>query len=346
MPDISMFDTRTMLAALEQMLAPKSFLLDLFFPAVENSDTEYVDIDIIKGKRRMAPFVNPRMQGKMVERMGYTTRSYKPPYVKPKSVFTAADILKKQPGQHIYQGGQSPAQRAAQVLGSDLMELMEMVTRREEWMASQALNGGVIVVSGDGVEDEIDFGMKAEHIITGDWSDPAVGNPVNDLRTWRRVVAQSSGIVPNAAVMGSDALDAFLAHNEVKGQDALLNARRAEIGQINLSDVQATGATFVGSIFGGGLDLFGYDEWYIDDIDGVEKPMVPESKIFLGSTRARTARHYGAIQDLAAPASVRWFPKSWEEQDPSARLIMLQSAPLVVPHQIDAFAVITVVPGS
>lgn len=347
MPDISIFETRTMLAAVDQMLPPKSFLLDLFFPTVETSDTLYVDIDIIKGKRRMAPFVNPRMQGKQVERIGYATRSYKPPYVKPKMVFDAIDILTRNPGQHIYQGGQSPAERAAQVLGRDLMEMMGMITRREEWMASQALNGGVIAVVGDGVDDEIDFGMPNTHIITdGDWSDPGVGNPVQDLRTWRRLVAQDSGIVPNAAVLGSAAADAFLAHEQVSGANSLFNARRAETGQINVSDIQASGATYLGSLNGGGLDLYAYDEWYIDDVDGEEKPMVPENKIFLGSTRARTARHYGAIQDVSATASVRWFPKSWEQEDPSARFLMVQSAPLVVPHQIDAFAVITVIPAS
>ena len=344
MADISIFETRTMLAALEQMLSPKSFLLDLFFPTVETSETEHVDIDIMKGKRRMAPFVNPRMQGKLVERIGYTTRSYKPPYVKPKCVYTGADLLKRMPGQHIYQGNQSPAEKAAQVLGKDLMDLMEQVARREEWMAAQALNGGVITVVGDGIDDEIDFGMT--NTFTADWSDPDDGDPIGDFRNWRRLVAKKCGITPNAAVMGSDVIDAFLAHNAVKGQDSLLNSRRADIGQINVSDVQASGATFIGSLFGGGFDLYGYDEYYIDDQDDVEKPMVPATKILIGSTRARTARHYGAIQDLSANASVRWFPKSWEEDDPSARFVMLQSAPLVVPHQIDAFGVATITVGS
>jgi hypothetical protein len=340
---IDLFATRTMLAALEQMLPPKSFLLDTFFPSQETSDSEYVDIDIIKGKRRLAPFVNPKLQGKMVERLGYSTRTYKPPYVKPKSVFTAEDLLKRDPGQHMYAGGRSPAEHAAEILGRDLMDLQEQIVRREEWMAAQALNGGVITVSGDGVEDTIDFSMPAANKnLTADWSDPTVGNPAIDFRAWRQVLAQGSGLVPNVAVLASDVVDAFLTHAKVAGQDGLFSTRRAEIGAINVSDVQESGATYLGSLFGGGLDLFAYDEWYVDD-NGDEQPMVPAGKILLGSTRARAARHYGAIRDVAAgSASMRWFPKSWEEEDPSARFIMLQSAPLVVPHQIDAFGVATI----
>jgi hypothetical protein len=340
---IDLFDTRTMLAALEQMLPPKSFLLDTFFATPEYSDTEYVDIDIIRGKRRLAPFVSPKHQGKLVERDGYSTKSFKPPYVKPKSVFTADDLMKRDPGQHIYAGGRSPAEHAAEVLGRDLMDLQEQIVRREEWMAAQALNGGVVTVSGEGIEEVIDFQMLADHKnLAADWSDPDVGNPALDIRAWRQTIAKSSGIVPNVAVLASDVVDAFLGHSTVAGQDSILNARRAEIGAINVGDVQESGATYLGSLFGGGIDLFGYDEWYVDD-NGDEQPMVPAGKVLIGSTRARTARHYGAIRDLAAgSASMRWFPKSWEEQDPSARFIMLQSAPLVVPHQIDAFGVATI----
>lgn len=77
-------------------------------------------------------------------------------------------------------------------------------------------------------------------------------------------------------------------------------------------------------------------EWYLDDT-GVEQPMIPENMLLLGADDARTARHYGAIHDLDASAAVRYFPKSWTMEDPSVRFVMLQSAPLVIPHQIDAF---------
>jgi len=68
--------------------------------------------------------------------------------------------------------------------------------------------------------------------------------------------------------------------------------------------------------------------------------MTDPKKVILGSTVAKTARHYGAIQDVEFPGdvSVSRFPKSWIEKDPSRRILMVQSAPLVSLHQVDAFA--------
>jgi hypothetical protein len=343
MATADLFDTRTMLAVLEQMKPPKSFLLDTFFSTVEQSTTRYIDIDIIKGKRRMAPFVSPRHEGQMVERLGYTTRSYQAPYVKPKMQFSAEDLLKKQPGDTIYSGGMTPIQLASQVMGRDLAELQQQIARRMEWMAASALNGGVIAVEGEGVSDSIDFGMLTSHKITSGitlWGTSASAVPLTNLRTWRRLVAQDSGLVPDVCVMAHDVADAFIATQQVKDY-GVLNLMPVGVNVNFGNDIQASGAEQIGSLFGGGLRLYVYNEWYVDD-NGVEQPMVPAKKLFLGSTRARAARHYGLIQDLeAGDAAVPYFPKSWVVKDPSVRWLMVQSAPLVVPHQIDGFLVAT-----
>ncbi len=335
MGTIDMFNTRTMLQALEQMLPPKSFLLDLFFTKSNTSTTKTVDIDIIKGKRRMAPFVNPMHEGKVVARTGYVTRSFEPPYVKPKMPFSGADILKRQAGEIIYQGNSSPDQRARVQLGKDLLELMGMVKRREEWMAAKALTTGKVAVVGEGVNAEVDFLLAASHLVTlvGNalWSDYTNSDPVTNLRTWKLLCAQDSGVMPTVAIFGTDVIKHWLANPKVS---ALLDKTKIALGQINPKDLP-NGATYWGNVEG--LDIYTYAEWYIDDADGVEKPMIPVDRVVLGSPAAETVRQYGAIQDLKATAAVPYFPKSWETEDPSVRWIMLQSAPLPVPTQIDAF---------
>lgn len=338
---IDMFATRTMLRALEIMRMPKSFLLDTFFGTVETSETEHVDIDVIKKKRRLAPFVSPMHQGHIIDRTGFTTRSFKPPYIKPKMQYSGADILKRQAGDTIYQGNASPSQRAQQQLGKDLMELIEMVTRREEWMASQALTTGKVRCTGEGIDAEIDFLMSNSHKITlssnNRWNvDHADSKPVTNLRTWKRLISQDSGHVPDVAIFGQDVVDALLLSYANKTEDflKLLDNRRVALGQID-PRLLPSGASFWGTIEG--LDIYTYDEWYYDAGTDTEKPMVPVDHVLMGSTRARTARHYGAIQDLQATGAVPFFPKSWEEMDPSVRWVMVQSAPIVVPHEIDAF---------
>lgn len=335
--DIDLFETRTMLRALEQMKSAKTFLLDTFFRATETSVTKHVDIDIMKGKRKLAPFVSPRSQGKVMDRLGFATRTYTPPYVKPKMVTTAQDFLTRSMGEHIYASADNAATRAAKQVGKDLAYLEEIITRREEWMAAQLLQTGKVVVQGDGVDDEIDFGMDATHIITltGNdlWSDQTNSTPIEDLRAWRRLILKDSGMNSTDVVMGTDALDAFLDHPDVQSK---LDTRRIDLGQIDPRQVPS-GAIYYGRIKDVALDLWVYDEWYYDEDTTQDKTLIDTKKIIMGSTQARTARHYGAIQDLDATASVPRFPKSWTEKDPSVRFIMVQSAPLVSLHQVDAF---------
>lgn len=336
---IDIFDTRTMLDALRQMKPPKSFLLDTFFTGVETSMTKYVDIDIQKGKRKLAPFVAPIMEGKVMDRLGWTTNSYQPPYVKPKMISTAQDFLQRDIGEHIYMNGDGPSQRAAKLMGRDLAYLDECITRTEEWMAAQLLDTGAMTIAGDGISMSIDFGMDATHKITltGNdlWSDTTNATPMEDLRTWKRLIQQDSGLTPDTVIMSAEAVDAFLNHPQVQKQ---LDVRMFDLGLINPSTFP-TGATYYGRIRDIACDLWLYDEWYYDEGTSAEKPMVTAKKVWMGAKAARAVRHYGAIQDLdfGGTASVPRFPKSWREKDPSVQFVMLQAAPLMSLHQPDAF---------
>jgi len=349
---ISLYETRTMLQIVQQLKRPKTFLLETFFPGFRQFDTLNVDIDIYKGKRRMAPFVSPVVEGKPVEKLGYTTNSYKPPYIKPKMPTTAQELLNRQPGQVSY-GTQSLPERAAAELGRELGDLLDQITRREEWMAAQALNGGIVSVVGDGVNDTIDFQMAATHKVTNSggalWTAVGTSHPITDLTTWARLCAQDSGLVPNVVVMGSDVANAFINHADIKGNTGQFSSVKVSLGQIN-PQLLPNGVSFLGTITAPSLnvDVFVYDEWYISDSDGLEYPMVPVNKLFMGSTNAQNSKLYGAIQDMEAVEelgssmiAVPRFPKSWVTKDPSIRWLMIQSASLVALNQPDASLVAT-----
>lgn len=346
----NLFDSRTMIQALEQAKPPRTFLLDTFFSGAPRTfDTEAVDIDIIKGKRRLAPFVSPRREGKIVEKRGFTTRSYKPAYVKPKMVTTAEDILKRDPGMHIYSPNSGPAAKAAQELGRNLAEMNEMITRREEWMAAQALTTGKCPVIGEGIDDLVDFLMEATHLPalagTAKWTDHTNADPLVDLRTWKRLISQDSGINPTHAIMGLSAIDNFLKCDNVIGTTGggknLFNMINVQMGRID-PKLLPDGVTYYGYLQEIGIEIYTYEEWYVDDESAIESPMMPTNKVLMGNPSARTEKMYGAIRDLSALAAVPRFPKSWVVEDPSARFVMLQSAPLMAPVQVDAFLCATV----
>lgn len=339
---IDLFATRTMLDLLEQLYPAPQFLLDTFFKRESKSNTEYVDIDIVKGNKKLAAFVRPIDKGSLVDPLGYTTKSFKPPYVKPKMKTDAERFLRRRPGETIYQGSSSPSLRASQELAKDMIYMQELIMRREEAMAAELLQTGKVTVVGDGVNAEIDFGMPAGHLTTASTLWGASGaDPIENLRTWCRLVQRASGINPNICVMGSTAAGEFIDDAKVQ---TLLDLRRVDVGEIKPAELP-DGSSYVGRINlpDLNLDIYCYSEQYTDS-EGSATNFLAASKIILGSTRARCERHYGAIRDLefSDALPVRWFPKTWIEPDPSQRLVMLQSSPLPCMHQPDAFLCATV----
>ena len=345
-----LFDTRTMIEVLEQAKPPRTWFLSTFFGRTPRVfGTEAVDVDIIKGKRRLAPFVNPSREGVVIEKRGFRTRTYAPAYIKPKMVTTAADIFKRSPGSHIYSVNAGPAAQAAIEVGRNLAEMLETIVRREEWMAATSLTTGKCLVIGEGVHDEVDFLMNSTHlpVLSGTdlWTDHANALPLTNLKTWKRLLSKDSGIAPSICLMGLTALDNFLKCEELIGTDGggknLFDMRRVDMGEIR-PELLPNGVTYYGRLRELGLDIYTYEEWYVDDDSDIEMPMMPANKVLLGSPQARCERLYGAIRDLEALAAVARFPKSWTTPDPSERWIMVQSAPLMAPLQIDAFLCATV----
>lgn len=343
---MDLFDTRTMLDAVEQMKPARRFLLNTFFNGANPRTfaTTSVDIDIVKGKRKMAPFVHPTLPGSVSLREGFRADTYKPPYIQPKRETTAELILKRSAGENPY-AAKTPAQRAGERLGRDLADLDDEITRREEWMCAQALTTGSVRVLGEGVDDTINFLMEASHKITlstGKW-DASGSDPIGNLRQWKRgLIAKDSGRTANVGVLSGAAVDAFQANELVMKQ---LNTRRVDLGIIKPEELP-DGVTYLGYLNDPGIDLYSYDEWYLDD-SGVEQPMIPDGGVILGSTNTQNAMLYGAIQDLDAIESglveARRFPKSWVTPEPSARWLKLQAAALAGFLEPDAFVYAKVV---
>lgn len=341
--NISVYNTRTMMAALEQMKAPRRFFLDTFFnfsnPSFSNERT--VDIDIWKGKRHLANFQNDKIAGQKIDSINYTTQPYIPGYLKPKKVIDA-DILDSRPaGGVIYNGAANPARVVAEQAGKNLAELRNAIIRRMEWMAVTACQLGKYTISGEGIASyDIDFNMASDHLIsltsTAKWSDSANCTPIDDLRDWKKKIAKDSGITPDIVVMGEDAFDYFLDSDQVQAYLDKKNLKMGEIVEEDLND----GSTYQGRI--AGLKIYTYNEWYLDTDGVTELAMMNTNKVVMGSSQAYCSTHYAQIRDLSARVSTDFHPKSWEENDPSVQYLMLQSAPLVALNQADAFICATV----
>src|ERR1700739_526030 len=99
--DPFVYDTNTLIQVVPTLKRAQSFLLDKFFPNIGLSDSEYVSIDVDVGKRRMAPFVSPLVEGKLVEQRRIQTNLFKPAYIKDKRAPDLRKPIRRMIGERI-----------------------------------------------------------------------------------------------------------------------------------------------------------------------------------------------------------------------------------------------------
>jgi hypothetical protein len=366
---IDLYSPRSMAQALLQMKPPKTFLRQLMIRRDEFYNNEQVDVDVKIGARRLAPFVNPNKgPGKVMDRIGFSTQTYTAPMIAPKRPITVTDLQKRMPGEHVY-SPQTPEERAAMLLGQDLAELDEDITRVEEWMCAQAAFNSQIAVSGDDVNYTITFPRTAALVAAAPGAgggpagnglgsanptstklaasqtwDQATADIVPQIRQMRRLFIKQTGINPDYVVLGELAADTLINAPSLSGLTGFLNTRRLDLGLIS-PELRDGGATYYGQFAGTGIDIWGYDEWYIDPADGVEKPLVPAKMLLMGSSKSYTVMRYGAVgvtsgmdgQAQLTLVAGRRVPESWIEREPAVRFLKVSSRPLVVPVQNDAY---------
>lgn len=336
---MDIFSTGVLARVVAELPAPAPFILNSFFTALQTETSEEIHFDIANGKRRLAPFVSPIVAGKVVASAGYTTKTFKPAYVKDKRVFDSNRPFKRAIGERI--GGElNPAQRLQALLAADLQDQLNMLTNRQEVMAVEALRTGKVIVKGDEYpEVEVNFGRHSDLTkkltSSARWGESGV-DPLTDVEAWSMLVTQHSGATANTIVMDVKAWQLFSASPRV---EKLLDRFRGA-DQLN-STVTGEGGRYMGNI--GSFDVWVYAGWYEHPETAVLTPYLPDHTVIITSPDLEGTRAYGAIRDEEAGfQAVPYFSKSWVEKDPAVRYLLLQSAPLPVPYRVNASMCATV----
>jgi len=332
------FGRRELSRVINQMKPPGNFFRSRFYSgSVETHDTAAIDIDVYKGTRKVAPYTRATNKSTPLARTPFQTGSFKIPYIKLNRTLAAAEVfLNRGIGEHIY-SDKTPQQLAAEQVAKDLFDIEEAIARAEELQAAQSIVNAKVIIKGFDVDAEITLGRDAALAFTAStlWSGAADIHA--QLRQWSALVYAKSGYAPNVLMGGAAALDAFFANSGVR---SILDNRRMAAGVIN-TDQQYAAARNYGSF--AGLEIWEYYDLYLDDADNTEKLLIPTDSIVLASTGMQTTAHYGAIQDFGAMIPLRRFAKTIVEEDPSSRVLIVQSAPAYINHTPDATALIKVV---
>lgn len=340
------YDTNTLIQVVPNLKRAQKFLLDTFFPNIVMSDSEYVSIDIDVGKRRMSPFVSPLAEGKLVEQRRYQTNTFKPAYIKDKRAPDLRKPVRRMIGERIG-GDLTGAEREMANVEFEMTDQIDILDRRLEWMAAQALVGGTVTISGEGFETVVvDFGRDASLTValtgTAQWTAANIANgtavPTDDIETWSTSILKKSGGVATDIVMTPKAWNALKKDTVIK--QAIWYPGSGQGNTIQIGAQIKRGAQFKG--VWGQYNLWLYNDWYVDD-NNVEQPMLVDGTLIMCGPDMMGTRAFGQIMDPAFNyASMPYAPKTWVNQDPAQRYLMMQSSPIVIPSRVNAALAATV----
>lgn len=330
---MDLFSTNTMLGVIDSLVKPSQFLLNGYFGAIQTEQSEEIHFDVIDKTRSLAPFVSPVVAGQIINAKGFTTNTFKPAYIKDKRVFDANRPLKRAAGETLG-GALDPVNRLRMILANEVVDQVERIQRRLEVMAAEALRTGGLTISGENYPTQnVSFGRDASLSVTltggNRWGQTGV-KPLDLLQDWAQLVLQKSGAMPTDVIMSIDTWKTFREDAQVQKR---LDQYRGNSSMVQNAQV-TEGGVFMGVI--DGFNIYVYSGWYVND-SNVETAILPAGTVILTGAQLQGVQAYGAIRDEAAGfQALPYYPKSWVEDDPSARILLMQSAPLIVPTRVNA----------
>lgn len=346
-----LYDTATLLGVIRVQPVESSYWLDNFFGRQITFDTEEIMFDRVQGVRRLAPFVSPVVQGRVMRTRGFETRTFRPAYTKPKHIVDPNRVFARTAGEALG-GSSSPDARWNAAVAENLREERNAIQRLWNWMAAMAVIDGEVTIAGEDYPTQVvsfgrDAGLTVSLSGTARWGQSAA-DPLGDIADLRKLAFQKSGSGITRLTMGLDAFDLFFADTAVQ---ALLKTELGAIPRTSDSQLSALGSPgepfeYRGVLQGangqGRLEIYTYNEQYEDETGATQSIMGSYDVVGTGNA-LQGVRCFGAIRDKRAGLqALPLFPKMWDQEDPSLTYTMTQSAPLMVPGNPDNSFKITV----
>ena len=315
------------------------FLRDKLFSKVATSPGDQVDVSFYKGRARLAPYCSKFSAGIAVPRERQQLRLFSPSHIKVVRTLTADDVFYRS------MNGAKSDRRDAELLAIDLTELDNDISRREEWMVSQALfTGKIVCLDGDTNEitAEIDYTPISSSVVSPLWSDATNADPLANLKAAMRLVSGACGYSADLIVLGKDASDAF--ENSAKVLSAY-DKKNISPGEITPA-LAEYGISLLGTYRG--LPLYASESQYTDAA-GASAILRSARQSSSGRKRAaRDARYAGVVQVSEDESSMNALegtriPLVFYEKGYDFRKVRLSSRPIPIPADTTSWTVLDVI---
>lgn len=320
---------------------PDGFWLN-FFPTLYTSESQKIYFDNMPVlDRRLAPFVAPNVQGRVMESKGSTVSDFTPAYVKPKHIIDPSKAVTRRIGEPIGvigPGTLTMQERFDAWVAQGVAEERDMIVRRWDWMACQALCFASITIVGENYPSQtINFNRDSTLTLlqsgAGAW-DQNTSDKQADLQLMINRARPLGRAGIGNLIFGSTAWELYESDADV--QLLLSNQRRGSNTEFNIALNDGSPYQLMGQVSGpkgaGLVNLWTYSNYYEDDTGAKVQFLHPDDVVGVGGALGGV-RAFGAIMDAdeGGLQATPIFPKNWKNPDPSQFLTMSQSAPLMVP---------------
>ncbi len=330
----------TLIKVVGQLPRPVTYILDTFFQDGESFETEWVEVQTLKGNKPIAPYISEMLPGKVILRTGFQAKQYKPALIKPARPITAIDLKVRAAGEDLYNPDQ-PEARARKLLAKDIIDLNDTIVRRLVQQAAELMFTGKVTQIGEGVSQVIDYDFTNIVTLSGTdlWSNEA-SDPIAFLAGKRQQIISANAPTPDIILGDYASATALMRHPKIL---KLADNKGVTVGNLD-TKLLPNGVTYHGHLNDVGLDVFSYSGTYTNDA-GQDVPFVPAGTIALLSSRDKFTFHYGAniIMDPKTEQFVKAvgkvIPQSWVTVEPAQRWLQMLSRPLPVPANVAGWVV-------
>jgi hypothetical protein len=337
-------NTYSLLQAIAQAYPPQTLFRDTFFPDIKPFVTKTVLMDYKKGNRKMAPFVSKGGGGVNVGRTGFSTKEYEPPMMAPQRPTTNDDVENRTFGENVF-STITPEQRAQELRAQDIADLIDMNTRRIEWMCAQLMLYGEFEVSGYADDGETviidtvtypDWTQKLTLTGTDMWTNTGA-DIYGILEDMSQKVSRNSGRVPDVSIGSYKTCQKIMQNESILQYLMIPNAQNMSLMSFQ-PRIVSPGVRRIGFIQSLNLELFAYDGIYDDAADQIQQ-YIPDGYFVMGNS-GRGSQLFGAVTQLEQDGVRRTYqganvPKVWNETGKDVQMIRVASKCVPKPEFID-----------
>lgn len=317
MPEISLLRPTILNGVIETMTAPQELLGLRLMPRVPHPFPT-VEYDTIRGSRNLAKPNVPNSEAHIVPKLGigHLTAGYF--YVREKKVFEPTTLY------WLRAAGTLATKQAEAAVMRETTDLSARVDRFMEYCIWRGMFTGGLTINEPDVKATVDYQIATTHkpvlATTDKWDyvDAAQGPgdkytaPIREqVNAWRRMVSRDAQANLTNAYLNAYTADIMMRNRIFHG--------------IELSDRQKDAFLLTNMIPGlWGIDWNVYDLGY--EAGGSFVPFIPDGYIVFVAPEGRPFEMLeGPCADFAAGQDATGrFAKTWQEEDPSARQILIE----------------------